>query len=94
MHHANWDTGTHGASRGVILRFGARAIVTDSVIEAGRGTAENPGFPSNVCWEVDNLATPDSINAASAGNTTINRTVINCQTPVATDQINGGTQTA
>ena len=91
---SNWDTGTHGASRGVILRFGARAIITDSVIEAGRGTAENPGFPSNVCWEVDNLATPDSINAASAGNTTINRTVINCQTAVATDQINGGTQTA
>lgn len=91
---SNWDTGTHGASRGVILRFGARATITDSIIEAGRGTAENPGFPSNVCWEIDNAATPDSVNAAAAGETTINRTVINCQTPVAADQISGDTQTA
>jgi hypothetical protein len=91
---SNWDTGTHGQSRGVIVRFGARAIITDSIVEAGRGTAENPGFPSNTCWEIDNTSTPDSINAAQAGETTINRTVINCQTPTAADTINGGTQTA
>lgn len=95
---SNWDTGTHGASRGVIIRFGARAIITDSVIETGRGAAENGvAAPTNVCWEIDGASTPDSINAAQAGDTTINRTVISCQTPTTTtaaDNINGGTQTA
>ena len=95
---SNWDTGTHGASRGVIIRFGARAIITDSVIETGRGAAENGvAAPTNVCWEIDGASTPDSIDAASAGETTINRTVISCQTPTTTtaaDNINGGTQTA
>ena len=95
---SNWDTGTHGASRGVIVRFGARAIITDSVIESGRGAAENGvAPPTNVCWEIDGASTPDSINAAQAGETTVNRTVISCQTPTTTnaqDNINGGTQTA
>ncbi|HVJ30243.1 MAG TPA: serine/threonine protein kinase [Gammaproteobacteria bacterium] len=96
---SNWDTGTHGASRGVIIRFGARAIITDSVIESGRGAAENGvAAPTNVCWEIDGASTPDSINAAQAGETTVNRTVISCQTPTTTtapaDTINGGTQTA
>ncbi len=100
---SNYDTGTHGASRGVIIRFGARATITDSVIETGRGAAENGSASTpapavaNVCWEIDGGSTPDSINAASAGQTTINRTVINCQTPTTTsaaDNINGGPQTA
>jgi hypothetical protein len=95
---SNWDTGTHGASRGVIIRFGARAIITDSVVESGRGAAENGvAPPTNVCWEIDGASTPDSINAAQAGETTVNRTVISCQTPTTTnaqDNINGGTQTA
>ena len=95
---SNWDTGTHGASRGVIIRFGARAIITDSVIDSGRGASENGvAPPTNVCWEIDGASTPDSINAAQAGTTTLNRTVISCQTPTTTnaqDNINGGTQTA
>ena len=95
---SNWDTGTHGASRGVIIRFGARAIITDSVIESGRGAAENGvAPPTNVCWEIDGASAPDSINAAQSGETTINRTVISCQTPTTTnaqDNINGDTQTA
>jgi hypothetical protein len=91
---SNYDTGNHGASRGVILRFGARAIVTDSIIESGRGAAENGvAAPTNVCWELDNASTPDTINAAQAGETTINRTVISCQTTTAADPINGSTQT-
>jgi hypothetical protein len=95
---SNWDTGTHGASRGVIIRFGARAIITDSVIDSGRGASENGvAPPTNVCWEIDGASTPDSINAAQAGTTTLNRTAISCQTPTTTnaqDNINGGTQTA
>jgi hypothetical protein len=95
---SNWDTGTHGASRGVIIRFGARATITDSVFESGRGAAENAvAPPTNVCWEIDGASTPDSINAAQAGETTVNRTVISCQTPTTTnaqDNINGGAQTA
>jgi hypothetical protein len=95
---SNWDTGTHGASRGAIIRFGARAVITDSVIETGRGAAENGvAPPTNVCFEIDGASTPDSINAAQAGQTTVNRTVISCQTPTTTnaqDNINGGTQTA
>ena len=95
---SNWDTGTHGASRGVIIRFGARAIITDSVIDSGRGASENGvAPPTNVCWEIDGASTPDSINAAQAGTTTLNHTVISCQTPTTTnaqDNINGGTQTA
>jgi hypothetical protein len=90
---SNFDPGTHGQSRGAIIRFGARAIITDSIIEAGRGTQEGNGT-SNVCWELDNASTPDTINAASAGETTVNRTVINCQTPTATDPMaNGDAQT-
>ena len=95
---SNWDTGTHGASRGVIIRFGARAVITDSVIETGRGAAENGvAGAANTCWEIDGASTPDSINAAQAGTTTINRTVISCQAPTTTnaqDNINGGTQAA
>ncbi len=96
---SNWDTGTHGASRGVIIRFGARATITDSIIDSGRGASENGvAPPTNVCFEIDGASTPDSINAASAGQTTVNRTVISCQTPTTTtapaDNINGGTQTA
>ena len=91
---SNFDPGTHGQSRGAIIRFGARAIITDSIIETGRGTQEgNNAPPTNVCWELDNASTPDTINAAAAGETTINRTVINCQTPTATDPINADTQT-
>jgi hypothetical protein len=89
---SNFDAGTHGQSRGPIIRFGARAIITDSIIEAGRGTQEGNGT-SNVCWELDNASTPDTINAAAAGETTMNRTVINCQTPTATDPVNADTQT-
>src|SRR4030095_9292514 len=98
---SNWDTGTHGASRGVIIRFGARAIITDSIIESGRGAAENgvastPPALVNTCWEIDGASTPDSISAAPAGITTITRTVTSCQAPTTTnaqDNINGGTQT-
>jgi hypothetical protein len=99
---SNWDTGTHGASRGVIIRFGARALISDSVIESGRGAAENgvasaPPALVNTCWEIDGASARDSIDAAQAGETTINRTVISCQAPTTTnaqDNINGGNQTA
>jgi hypothetical protein len=93
---SNFDTGTHGASRGAIVRFGAQAVISDSIFEAGRGTlsAATGAQPSNVCWELDNTATPDTLAAAAAGTTNMNRTVVACQTPVATDLFaNGDNQT-
>ena len=32
---SNFDVGTHGDSEGPIIRFGARMIITDSIIERG-----------------------------------------------------------
>ena len=66
-------------------------IITDSIIETAGAAhgASNPAPPSNDCWELDNATRRrDSINAASAGETTINRTVINCQTPTSRPPIN------
>jgi hypothetical protein len=87
---SNFDGGTHGDSEGPIIRFGARAVIKNSIIDGGRAT-EKLGFTSNECWEIETANDPDSVNAAAAGETTMNGTVIACQEPTADDMPNGDT---
>ena len=77
---SNWDVGTHGDSEGPIIRYGARMILSDSIIDGGRATAKlSPSLPSNECFELDRDVNDDTSNAARVGESTLNRTVISCQ---------------
>jgi hypothetical protein len=91
---SNMDAGTHGDSEGPIIRYGARMILTDSIIDGGRATAKL-GVPSNECFELDRDLNNDTSNAAAAGESTLNRTVIACQEPyvsgTADNLVNGDT---
>jgi hypothetical protein len=79
---SNFDVGTHGDSEGPIIRYGARMILSDSIIDGGRATAKlSPSLPSNECLELDRDLNNDTSNAAAAGETTLNRTVISCAEP-------------
>ena len=75
---SNFDVGTHGDSEGPIIRYGARMILTDSIIDGGRATAKL-ALPSNECFELDRDLNNDTSNAAAAGESRLNRTVIACQ---------------
>ena len=96
---SNFVAGTHGASKGAIIRFGARAVITDSIFETGRGTARLSQTPAAAqpCWEMDSASSPDTVAAAATGETTVNRTVFACQvatTTSASDNLpNGDNQT-
>ena len=57
---SNFDVGTHGDSEGPIIRFGARVILTDSIIDGGRATASSR-IPSNECWELDRDSNTDTL---------------------------------
>src|SRR5262245_13195200 len=79
---SNWDVGTHGDSEGPIIRYGARMILSDSIIDGGRATAKlSPSLPSNECFELDRDVNDDTSAAARVGESTLNRTVISCQEP-------------
>jgi hypothetical protein len=77
---SNFDVGTHGDSEGPIIRYGARMVLEDSIIDGGRATAKL-GLQSNECLEVDRDLNNDTSVAAQAGESTVNRTVIACQEP-------------
>jgi hypothetical protein len=75
---SNFDVGTHGDSEGPIIRYGARMVLSDSIVDAGRATARL-ALASNECLEIDRDLNNDTSTAAIAGETTLNRTVIACQ---------------
>ena len=75
---SNFDVGTHGDSEGPVIRYGARMILTDSIIDGGRATAKL-ALPSNECFELDRDLNNDTSTAAAAGESKLNRTVIACQ---------------
>jgi hypothetical protein len=77
---SNFDAGTHGDSEGPIVRYGARMTLSDSIIYGGLATTKL-GYNSNECLELDRDLNDDTSNAAIAGETTLNRTVIACQEP-------------
>jgi len=91
---SNFDVGTHGDSEGPIIRYGARMVLTDSIINGGPATAKL-GFPSNECFELDRDLNNDTSTAAQAGESTVNRTVIACQeayvSGTADNLVNGDT---
>jgi hypothetical protein len=75
---SSFDVGTHGDSEGPVIRYGARMVLTDSIIDGGRATARF-GRSSNECFELDRDLNDDTSNAARVGESTLNRTVIACQ---------------
>lgn len=75
---SNFDVGTHGDSEGPNIRYGARMLLSDSIIDGGRATAKL-GLASNECLELDRDLDNTTSTAAQAGETTLNRTVIACQ---------------
>ncbi len=77
---SNFDVGTHGDSEGPVIRYGARMVLSDSIIDAGRATARL-ALPSNECFELDRDLNNDTSDAAAAGESTLNRTVLACQEP-------------
>ena len=91
---SNFDVGTHGDSEGPIIRYGARLLLSDSIIDGGRATTKF-GLNSNECLEIDRDLNNDTSSAAAAGETTLNRTVISCQeayvSGTADNLVNGDT---
>ena len=91
---SNFDVGTHGDSEGPVIRYGARMILSDSIIDGGRATAKL-ALPSNECFELDRDLNNDTSTAAQAGESTLNRTVISCQeayvSGTADNLVNGDT---
>jgi hypothetical protein len=75
---SNFDVGTHGDSEGPIIRYGARMVLEDSIIDGGRATVKL-GPLSNECFEVDRDLNNDTSLAAQAGESIVRRTAINCQ---------------
>ncbi len=75
---SNFDVGTHGDSEGPVIRYGARMLLADSIIDGGRATAKL-GLASNECFELDRDLDNATAAAAQAGESTMNRTVIACQ---------------
>jgi hypothetical protein len=79
------DGSFHGDSEGPLLRVGAQAEIVDSIIYGGYGLAPLPvnGLhkASNECFEVEGVA-GDTVTkeAAAAGETTLNTTIIACDT--------------
>jgi hypothetical protein len=63
-----------------VIRYGARMVLSDSVIDAGRATARL-ALASNECFELDRDLSNDTSAAAAAGESTLNRTVIACHEP-------------
>ena len=91
---SNFDVGTHGDSEGPVIRYGARMVLSDSIIDGGRATAKL-GLNSNECFELDRDLNDDTSNAAAVGESTLNRTVIACQeayvSGTADNLVNGDT---
>lgn len=85
-------TGTHGDSRGAIIRQGARASIQDSIIFGGYGQVANPATPaSNTrCLEFGGTV---SAQAAQDGNSRMNSTIIACQQPTSGNLPNGNSST-
>jgi hypothetical protein len=87
---SSFDAGTHGDSEGPIIRFGARLTISDSIIDGGPATVKL-GRNSNECWEIETATNSATVDAAAAGETTMNRTVISCQEPTSDNMPNGDT---
>jgi hypothetical protein len=81
-------TGTHGDSRGILVRQGARARIEDSIVFGAHGQLANPGTPAanTRCQE---FASAPSLAAAAAGNSTMVGTIVACQQPASGSFANG-----
>jgi hypothetical protein len=81
-------TGTHGDSRGVLVRQGARARIEDSIVFGAYGQLANPATPASGtrCFE---FASAVSLAAAAAGNSTMVGSIVACQQPTSGSFANG-----
>jgi hypothetical protein len=75
-------TGTHGDSRGIIVRQGARAQIVDSIVFGAYGEIANPATAaSNTrCLEFNGTV---SIAAAQAAGSSVNGTIFGCRQPTS-----------
>jgi hypothetical protein len=75
-------TGTHGDSRGAIIRQGAKARIEDSIFFGAYGQAANPATPAanTRCLEFNGAS---SAQSAQDGGSTMVGTVIACQQPTS-----------
>lgn len=71
---ASGDNNTHGDSEGPLLRVGARAAITNSIVYGGEPNANDP---SNECFEIGDGDT-QSPQAAQDGDTTMQASLIVC----------------
>jgi hypothetical protein len=85
-------TGTHGDSRGVLIRQGSRGRIEDSIVFGGHGQLENPAAPaSNTrCLEFNGTT---SAQFAQDGASTMVGTIIGCQQPTSGNLPNGDSAT-
>lgn len=75
-------TGTHGASRGAIIRQGGRVHIEDSIFFAGYGQIANPAVATGTqCFEFRSSSGDTSAPDAAAGLSTMDGTIIACAIP-------------
>jgi hypothetical protein len=88
-------TGTHGPSRGAIIRQGARVRIDDTIFFGGYGQIANPATPAGDtrCWEFRSAGGDTSAPDAAAGQSTMRGTIIGCQTPTSGTFANTDSQT-
>lgn len=89
---SNVDAGLHGDSEGVLLRFGARGKLVNSIIFSGYATRETQeattvARTSNECYEIESDV---SLNAAAAGDITVTGSIIACEEAVRGNLLGGG----
>lgn len=87
-------TGTHGPSRGAIIRQGAHVHIEDSIWFGGYGQIANPGTPAagTQCFEFRSSGGDTSAPDAASGLSTMDGTIIACQTPTSGSFANGDAQ--
>lgn len=80
--------GTHGDSRGILVRQGAKAQIVDSIVFGAYGQLANPGTTaSNTrCMELNSAV---SLAFGAAGQSTANGSIVACQTPTSGTFANG-----
>jgi hypothetical protein len=87
-------TGTHGPSRGAIIRQGAQVHIEDSIWFGAYGQIANPSTPAagTQCFEFRSSGGDTSAPLAASGQSTMDGTILACQTPTNGSFANGDAQ--
>lgn len=79
--------GTHGLSRGAIVRLGGQIELNNSIFFTPYGDAVNAGTPNNPCLI---LESDQTVSGANAGTTRVTNTVFACGETLVTSPAIGG----